>query len=103
MLQQLMGYDVIDTGLVLMPRGIGVLISMQFAGMTMRRGIDSRPVVATGFLICALSLYEMAQWSLGVDQFHIVASGLVQGLGMGLVCALQHGSSNSGSAISALR
>ena len=85
MLQQLMGYDVIDTGLVLMPRGIGVLISMQFAGMAMRRGIDSRPVVATGFLICALSLYEMAQWSLGVDQFHIVASGLVQGLGMGLV------------------
>ncbi len=85
MLQQLMGYDVIDTGLVLMPRGIGVLISMQFAGMAMRRGIDSRPVVATGFLICALSLYEMAQWSLGVDRFHIVASGLVQGLGMGLV------------------
>lgn len=85
MLQQLMRYDVIDTGLVLMPRGIGVLISMQFAGMAMRRNLDPRPVVATGFLICALSLYEMAQWSLGVDRFHIVTTGLVQGLGMGLV------------------
>jgi len=85
MLQQLMGYDVIDTGLVLMPRGIGVLVSMQIAGMAMRRNLDPRPVVATGFIICAISLYEMAQWSLGVDRFHIVASGLVQGLGMGLV------------------
>ncbi|WP_324827164.1 DHA2 family efflux MFS transporter permease subunit [Qipengyuania zhejiangensis] len=85
MLQQLMGYDVIDTGLVLMPRGIGVLISMQIAGMLMRRGVDARPVVATGFIICAISLWEMSQWSLGVDRFHIVSSGLVQGLGMGLV------------------
>ena len=85
MLQQLLGYDVIDTGLVLMPRGIGVLMSMQVAGMLMRRSVDPRPVVATGFIICAVSLYEMAQWSLGVDRFHIVASGLIQGLGMGLV------------------
>ncbi|QKG71801.1 DHA2 family efflux MFS transporter permease subunit [Erythrobacter mangrovi] len=85
MLQQLMGYDVIDTGLVLMPRGIGVLFSMQVAGMLMRRNIDARPVVAAGFLICALSLWEMSQWSLGVDRFHIVSSGLIQGLGMGLV------------------
>ncbi|MBX7496347.1 DHA2 family efflux MFS transporter permease subunit [Qipengyuania sp. 6B39] len=85
MLQQLMGYDVIDTGLVLMPRGIGVLMSMQVAGMLMRRGFDARPVVATGFIVCAVSLWEMAHWSLGVDRYHIVASGLVQGLGMGLV------------------
>lgn len=85
MLQQLLGYDVIDTGLVLMPRGIGVLMSMQVAGMLMRRAFDPRPVVASGFLICAVSLYMMAQWSLEVDRFHIVATGLLQGLGMGLV------------------
>lgn len=85
MLQQLMSYDVIDTGMVLMPRGVGVLMSMQVAGMLMRRNFDPRPVVATGFLICALSLYQMAQWSLDVDRFHIVSSGLIQGLGMGLV------------------
>ncbi len=85
MLQQLMSYDVIDTGIVLMPRGVGVLISMQFAGVAVRRGMDARPVVATGFAICAVSLWQMSQWSLGVDRFHIVYSGLIQGLGMGLV------------------
>ena len=85
MLQHLFGYSVIDTGIVLMPRGVGVLISMQVAGLLMRKGVDSRPVVASGFLITTLSLWEMSHWSLGVDQQTIIASGLVQGLGMGLV------------------
>ncbi len=85
MLQGLFGYDVIDTGLVLMPRGIGVLLSMQVAGSLMRKGFDARPVVALGFLICGVSLYEMSHWSLAVDRYNIVFSGLVQGLGIGLV------------------
>lgn len=85
MLQNLFGYDVIDTGVVLMPRGVGILISMQVSGWLMRHGFDARPVVASGFLICAWSLWQMAHWSLEVDQFHIIASGLIQGLGMGLV------------------
>ena len=85
MLQGLFGYDVIDTGLVLMPRGIGVLLSMQIAGFLMRKGFDARPVVAMGFLICGISLFEMSHWSLAVDRYNIVFSGLVQGLGIGLV------------------
>jgi DHA2 family multidrug resistance protein len=85
MLQNLFGYGVIDTGIVLMPRGVGVLISMQLSGLMMRRGIDARPVVASGFLICALSLWQMAHWSLEVDEMHLIVSGLLQGLGVGLV------------------
>jgi DHA2 family multidrug resistance protein len=85
MLQKLFGYGVIDTGIVLMPRGVGILISMQVSGYLMRYGIDARPVVAFGFLVCAFSLWQMAHWSLAVDQQHIIISGLLQGLGMGLV------------------
>lgn len=85
MLQSLFGYGVIDTGIVLMPRGVGILISMQVSGLLMRRGIDARPVVASGFLICAVSLWQMAHWSLDVDEMHVIVSGLLQGLGMGLV------------------
>ncbi len=85
MLQHLFGYGVIDTGLVLMPRGVGVLISMQLAGLAIRRGIDARPVIVFGFLLMSLSLWIMAHWSLSVDQFHVVATGTLQGLGMGLV------------------
>ena len=85
MLQGLFGYDVIDTGMVLMPRGVGVLLSMQLSGLLMRKGVDARWMVSIGFLIGAWSLYQMAGWSLDVDRHHIVMSGLIQGLGIGLV------------------
>ncbi|GGD90947.1 EmrB/QacA family drug resistance transporter [Tsuneonella deserti] len=85
MLQRLFGYSVIDTGLVLMPRGVGVLVSMQLSGLMMRRGADARFIVGTGFLITAFSQYQMAHWSLAADVWHFVIAGLIQGLGMGLV------------------
>jgi DHA2 family multidrug resistance protein len=85
MLQHLQGYDVIDTGIVLAPRGIGVLITMQIGGQLLRRGVDPRAIVITGFLISAYALWQMAHWSLEVDRWHVVSSGLVQGLGVGLV------------------
>lgn len=85
MLQNLFGYGVIDTGIVLMPRGVGILVSMQISSLLLRKGVDARPLVACGFLLGAFSLWQMAHWSLAVDQFQIIYSGLLQGLGMGLV------------------
>lgn len=85
LLQHLFGYDVIDTGLVLMPRGVGVLISMQISGQLLRRGVDPRLIVAMGFTITAFSQWQMAQWSLSADAWQFVTDGLVQGLGLGLI------------------
>lgn len=85
MLQGLFGYGVIDTGVTLMPRGVGTLITMQISGLLVRRGFDPRPLIALGFLVAAASLWEMSTWSLGVDYWHIAGSGFVQGIGMGLV------------------
>jgi len=85
MLQGLFGYDVIDTGMVLMPRGVGVLVSMQLSGLLMRRGVDARWLVAVGFLIGAWSLHDMTGWNLATDRGHFVWTGLIQGLGIGLV------------------
>jgi DHA2 family multidrug resistance protein len=85
MLQGLFGYDVIDTGMALMPRGVGVLLSMQLSGLLMRKGVDARWMVSLGFLVGAWSLYQMSGWSLEVDRYHVVMTGLVQGLGIGLV------------------
>ena len=85
MLQGLFGYDVIDTGMVLAPRGVGVLISMQLSGLLMRKGVDARWMVSIGFLIGAWSLHMMTGWSLGVDRYNVILSGLIQGLGIGFV------------------
>jgi MFS transporter, DHA2 family, multidrug resistance protein len=85
MLQRLFGYDVMDTGGAMVPRGIGTLISMQLAGLLIRYRFDPRILIATGFLIASGSLWDMAHWSLQTDYTHVAISGLVQGLGMGLV------------------
>jgi DHA2 family multidrug resistance protein len=42
MLQQLFGYPVVDTGLMMAPRGVGVLITMWFAGQ--HDGQDRHPL-----------------------------------------------------------
>lgn len=85
MLQRLFGYGVIDTGMALMPRGVGTLLTMQFSGYVIRRGFDPRVLIACGFLIAAGSLWEMSHWTLQTDYAHIAISGFVQGLGLGLI------------------
>jgi len=85
MLQHLFGYGVIDTGVALVPRGVGTLISMQLSGVLVRRGVDPRILVALGFTIAAISLWDMATWSLAVDQQQIMLAGLIQGIGLGFV------------------
>jgi DHA2 family multidrug resistance protein len=85
MLQGLFNYDVVDTGLALMPRGVGILVSMQLSGLLVRKGLDSRWLIGAGFLIGAYSLYQMTGWSLAIDQYHVIVPGLIQGLGIGLV------------------
>ena len=84
MLQNLFGYGVIDTGIVLMPRGVGILISMITANYLSRRNFDPRVIISAGCLICALSLWQMAHWSLVVDEMTVIATGLLQGIGLGL-------------------
>lgn len=85
MLQNLFNYSVLDTGVLLMPRGLGVLVSMFVAGQLIKRGVDPRLMVGSGLAIAALSLWQMTQWTLDMGATEFIISGLVQGLGMGLV------------------
>ncbi|OCC23089.1 EmrB/QacA family drug resistance transporter [Croceicoccus estronivorus] len=84
LLQTLLGYDTIDAGILMMPRGIGVLVSMQVAGWLVRRGVDARLLIGTGTAMLGYSLYMMSGWSLDVDRYHIISSGIIMGFGTGL-------------------
>ncbi len=84
MLQNLFGYPVIDTGVMMAPRGVGVLATMWLAGQLMGR-VDTRLVIMTGLLIFGVSLRQMAGYSLEMDFWPVITAGFVQGLGMGLV------------------
>lgn len=84
MLQNLFGYPVLDTGVLLSARGIGVLLTMGLAGR-ITGIVDPRMLVGLGFATMAGSLWLMTGWSLNMDWKPIVFSGFIQGLGLGLV------------------
>ena len=83
-LQQLKGYPVFTTGLVLAPRGIGMMVSMMMVSRLISR-FDARWIVALGFAVCALSLWEMTLFTLEVSEARIIWNGVVLGFGLGLV------------------
>jgi DHA2 family multidrug resistance protein len=84
-LQNLMNYPVVTTGLLLAPRGIGTLIAMMLVGRLMARGADARLLAGIGMALTAYSLWEMMHFSLDVPEKLIVTTGVIQGLGLGLV------------------
>jgi DHA2 family multidrug resistance protein len=84
MLANLFNHPTVTTGIVMAPRGVGTMISMLLVGRLVRI-VDARILVITGLLLTASSLYDMTGFSPQMDDFLIVTSGIVQGLGLGLV------------------
>ena len=84
LMQQLLNYPVVTTGLLLAPRGIGTMVSMIVVGRLLTR-VDPRLPVLAGLLLTAFSLYEMLGFSLGMDEWEVIRTGVVQGLGIGFV------------------
>lgn len=84
LLQRLMNHSVFDAGLLIMPRGVGTLIAMIVAGRIAGK-IDPRITIFAGMILIAWSLHMMAGFSLEMDSYPVVVSGVIQGLGLGFV------------------
>ena len=82
LLQGLLGYPVIYTGEVMAPRGVGTMLAMLLVGRLVQR-VDLRAIMAFGFALTAVSLYQMTHMTLDMDSSLIIVSGFVQGLGIG--------------------
>ena len=83
-LQQLKGYPVFTTGVVMAPRGIGTMISMFMVSRLIGK-VDARWLIAIGLSLCGLSLYDMTQFSIDVSEGQVIWNGFLQGIGLGLV------------------
>jgi MFS transporter, DHA2 family, multidrug resistance protein len=86
LLQSLLGYPVVLTGLVTAPRGVGTLIAMAVVGRLGNR-IDGRYIMVIGLTLTAVSLWWMTNFYLQMDSNEVVWSGLLQGIGTGCVFA----------------
>ena len=84
MLSNLFNHSTILTGLVMAPRGVGTMISMVLVGRLVRV-VDARLLVVTGLALTAWSLHDMTQFSPQMDDHLVILSGVIQGLGLGLV------------------
>jgi DHA2 family multidrug resistance protein len=84
LLQNLMSYPVVLTGLVTAPRGVGTLAAMLIVSRLIGR-IDTRLIIAAGLGITALSLWQMTGFYLQMDTSMVIWTGLAQGLGSGMV------------------
>jgi MFS transporter, DHA2 family, multidrug resistance protein len=84
MLETLLDYPVATTGLVTAPSGVGTMLTMLIAGRLIGR-VDLRLMLFVGFTVTAVSLWQMAHYSLDLAQGDIIWPGVIQGIGMGMV------------------
>ncbi|MFH0256524.1 DHA2 family efflux MFS transporter permease subunit [Vibrio rumoiensis] len=83
-MQSLMGYPVLDVGFLLTPRGFGTMAGMLIVGRLARK-VDLRYLMVIGTLLMIFSLWEMTLFTAEISSWDIVRTGIVQGLGLGLV------------------
>jgi len=84
MLSAIYGYPTITIGLVMAPRGVGTMLSMILVGRLVRI-VDARLLVVAGLGLTILSLDMMTGFTPQMDSGPIIHSGVIQGLGLGLV------------------
>ncbi|MGA2951870.1 MAG: MDR family MFS transporter [Caulobacteraceae bacterium] len=86
MMQNLMGFSVMESGLASMPRGIGSLFAFLAVPLLLSR-FGPRPVLLTGLCLTAAALWQMRGFDLSMTAQPIMVSGFIQGLGTGLMFA----------------
>jgi DHA2 family multidrug resistance protein len=84
MLQEMMNYPVLTTGLVTAPRGIGTMIAM-FLVVHLIGRVNTRLIILTGLGLTAVSLWQMTGFSLQMGMGPVISTGVLQGFGLGFV------------------
>ena len=82
--QELRGFGVLEAALLLIPQGVGSLLTRTMAGRLTDR-IGGRAVAVAGFVLIALATVPFALAGPGTNQWWLGAVLLIRGLGLGAV------------------
>ena len=82
-LQLLSGYTVTETGLLMGPRGVATIVSIQLAARYLQK-VDPRWCMLAATASMAYSCWRMAQWTPDVSQGEMLLVNIFQGIGSGL-------------------
>ena len=77
-LQNQGGYTLLDSGMLLAPRGFGTMIGALFLGRLIKV-IDPRRVILAGMLLTAYTMWEMSLFTNDMHYYRIVVIHLIQG------------------------
>ena len=83
-LQILMGYSALLTGLAMTPRGLGAFAANLIAGWLIGI-VDSRVMIAAGFLMVGLSGLMFSHMNLQIAMSHVVWANFLNGVGMSMI------------------
>jgi DHA2 family multidrug resistance protein len=83
-LQTLMGYTAYESGVTMIPRGLGALVAMPLAGRLVSK-VDGRILVAIGFLLFGLSCWQMADLNLFISQWSLFWPTFINGISIGFL------------------
>jgi MFS transporter, DHA2 family, multidrug resistance protein len=84
LLEGLLGYPIVLTGLVMAPRGIATAIAMVIVGRLVSK-VDARLLVSVGIAFSAVGSYMMTFYSFDVTTINIMLPAFLQGIGLGLI------------------
>jgi len=83
-LQKIVGYPVVAAGVLLIPRGLGLLAGMLIASRLPAES-DPRIPAMGGMFLVFLSLMEMAAFTGAIGHWPVIHTGLLQGCGLGIL------------------
>ena len=83
-MQNILGYPVIDAGILLGTRGIGTLITMLVVGRLLQY-VEARWLIGIGIVLLAVTLDQMVGFTDQTQARTIAIVSIVQGIGLGLV------------------
>jgi DHA2 family multidrug resistance protein len=83
-LQQLLGYPALDSGLLLMPRGLCMALVMPVAGKMYNR-LGPKVLIGAGLIITSISFWQLSTMSLHVGFWDLFVPNMLQGGGFGLI------------------
>ncbi|MGH7033242.1 MAG: DHA2 family efflux MFS transporter permease subunit [Stellaceae bacterium] len=80
----MLDYPIVTTGLLQVPRGLAMMAAIMLVGRLTGQ-VDFRALLAIGLAATGASLWMMTGFSPEMDMRPVIVSGLVQGLGLGLL------------------
>jgi MFS transporter, DHA2 family, multidrug resistance protein len=84
MFESIYGFPVTESGMLMAPRGLGVMCMSTLSGYFSRK-FDPRASIFAGYLISAFGMWSMTSWSLDMGTAPIMWASFIQGLGFGLI------------------